>query len=565
MVLKTGENKPPPRHADLKHRCQCGFRRHISSSRISSVLSTAPVPQARRLNDLFPRKAGNLAFVQAQTDDLECKICACKQALTAARDKQTQLQRSSITLSTRSAEAAAVLATLSACAPPCPGAPPAPPAPPAPAAPPDTHAPASASGISASATAAAARACLVHRDTPATSAATSAAASHSADTSACSYADARTTAVVPLMSRQRLGSFYDPPGRDAWDKAPRAIDSFRCCAGISYDDLHAVDGGSSDVVDFSRYSIVSLIEKASRRKVARLTDSGAGISGEDICWFAQMHYDAAPGVPFSSSATISSPECLASLAIQIQLSRLDYALVNAAAESIHAYGSVATTQPASEEPAFNQAPRRPPPAHTFTTPASAPTFPVASGPSLDVPASGRSAGTATEAAAHEGSAVVELAADTARRMPPRWSGRVRCGVNDTYDGRAAVRWAVRSLLRRFCTLVPWHTTHELLGCFHVAMLRTLANARQGGGASGGGGGDVPDPRRSRVGGSLEEFLMQAVVAALGATHVLAEEIAAVASLRVLQDLVRSSQTHQLRPLLMHCASIVPASCQILHK
>ena len=159
---------------------------------------------------------------------------------------------------------------------------------------------------------------------------------------------------------------------------------------------------------------------------------------------------------------------------------------------------------------------------------------------------------------------MELGEDTARSTPPRWSGRVRCGVNETHDGRAAVRWAVRSLLRRFCTLVPWHTTHELLGCFHVAMLRTLANARQGGGASSGGGGDVPDPRRSGVGGSLEEFLMQAVVAALGATHVLAEEIAAVASLRVLQDLVRSSQTHQLGPLLMHCASIVPASCQILH-
>ena len=508
----------------------------------SPIRYTFPTP----LHGLFSRASDTLAFVQAQTDDLECKISTCKQALTAARDKQTQLQRSSIALSTRSAEAAVVLATLSDGTPACPGARPAPPI---------AASPASVSGLGASATAASARACLVNRDT---SAATSAAIGHSTATSARSHADTSMTAVVPLINRHRLGSFYDPPGRDAWDKAPRAIDSFRCCAGISYDDLRDVCEGTSDLIDFSQQSIVSLIEKASRRKVAQWTNRGPRVSGDDICWFPQMHYDAAPGVPFSSSATISSPECLASLAIQIQLSRLHYALVNAATDSINAYGGgIDTTEAASEASPSNKAPHRPPPEHPCPTAAPPPTSPAASPPALDVPGSCRSAGTAAEAAAHERSAAVELGEDTARSTPPRWSGRVRCGVDETHDGRAAVRWAVRSLVRRFCTLVPLHTIHELLECFHVALLRTIGSARQGSGASSGGGG-----------GSLQEFTVRAVVAALGVTYLLAEEIAAVACMRVLQDLVRVPGMPPLRSLVAVCsccADIMPASAQLPNK
>ena len=476
----------------------------------------------------------NVSNVQAQTGDLERRIAANQDQLATARHKKAELQQPRVSLSTRIADATAALAALSA-APP--------------AVPPPPHAPPSSSGLDPSATAAAARACLGHRDTSTTSShattATSTAHSHhSACPPASTHPDTLNAALIPHPTRQHVGTFYTPPGQNARAEAPRPIASFRHRAGISYEDLCAVAGGSSDLLDFSQHSVLSLIEESCRRKVGKLgsSDTGPGMTGDDVCWFPEMQYDAADGVSLSSSATISSPECFASLAIQGALTQLELALVTAATDhsSTSTPGGISCGH-ASKAPPPRKAPRCPVSGRAHTA-ATVPTLlPASRAPTEHRPASvaaGRSSGAA--GGVGDGDA---LAADggtsRARGDPPRWSGRVRCGVNETHDGRAAVRWIVRSLMRQFAAVVPRHTILELLDWYGMGLLRIIASAGQHVAAAGNGGdGETADSRRSGGGGSMVAFITSATAAAHGVMQVLSEEIADVADTRVLQRLVR---------------------------
>ena len=476
--------------------------------------------------------------VQAETADLEHQISACRQRLTASHSKQTELQRRRIALSTRHTDAAVSLTALTSsatCATSAPAAPP-----------PQT----SCSGLSSSTTAAALRASLGHTDaSPHTSAAP---APSAATAPSHTHANSTCTAVVPVMPRQHR-TFYNPPGRNPWTEAPRPIGSFRHCAGISYADLHAVAEGSSDLIDLRRQSVVSLIEKATLRKAQQMGVSGTGVPGDDICWFAEMPYEAAPGVPLSTSATIGSPECVATLAVHWILTQLELALITAATdcmgrEASEVIPSVTEVKPppsgTATAPPPTTPPTPPPACRTRTAATTARALPnlprkrsqrrPSSRPQEDPskthdPCSTESDSTVARDGAEEGQLATEASAGPTRSGTWRWSGCVRCGVNETHDGRAAMRSIVRGTVRRFCGLIPSQTILKILHGYLLGLVRMLGTV---------GPQSAAQEMEPHSSGGIVEFVSKATIAAQGAAQMLWTEIADVASMRVLQQLVR---------------------------
>ena len=107
---------------------------------------------------------------------------------------------------------------------------------------------------------------------------------------------------------------------------PREIAAFRSSAGISYEDLRAAADPAGPLVDFSRHALADLAQRVCARKAAQLQ-----LPSADVCWFVQTVYEVAEGAAVSVSATLSSPECLASFVLHYVVSRLEMTLITAAA------------------------------------------------------------------------------------------------------------------------------------------------------------------------------------------------------------------------------------------
>lgn len=114
---------------------------------------------------------------------------------------------------------------------------------------------------------------------------------------------------------------------DRWLRPPRPIESFRASASISCGDIREASGTAAALPDYSQHSIAALIEKVCQDKAFRSCKGPP----DEVCWFAQMHFEAAPGVPISASATLSTAECVASFGMHFLLTRLELALITAIA------------------------------------------------------------------------------------------------------------------------------------------------------------------------------------------------------------------------------------------
>ena len=91
---------------------------------------------------------------------------------------------------------------------------------------------------------------------------------------------------------------------------PPPLSSFRAFAGISYADLKECSGSAGRSIDFTHANLPDLIRRVRAEKAAR---EGCGVG--EVCFFLQLHWDAAPGLPLSMSSTQSTTECVASAAL----------------------------------------------------------------------------------------------------------------------------------------------------------------------------------------------------------------------------------------------------------
>lgn len=112
----------------------------------------------------------------------------------------------------------------------------------------------------------------------------------------------------------------DPPRTN--DAAlPPPITSFRHHASISYDDIRHASEAAAGAGDGQRLCMRKVLEQCMFRKAW-----AAGWAPGQVCWFVQTQYEVAPGVPLSYSTTLSTPECIGSMALHFLASCLEFSL-----------------------------------------------------------------------------------------------------------------------------------------------------------------------------------------------------------------------------------------------
>ena len=121
---------------------------------------------------------------------------------------------------------------------------------------------------------------------------------------------------------QRTDSWhlFTPP-----DLLPPPLSTFRHHVAISYADLVEASGSHTAVISFGDAAAWELMNQCMAGVLRRL-----GCAARDVCWVAQMAYEAAPGLPLSYSCTLSTPECAASCVLFLQALNLEAALISAA-------------------------------------------------------------------------------------------------------------------------------------------------------------------------------------------------------------------------------------------
>eukprot|EP00892_Ulva_mutabilis_P000106 jgi/Ulvmu1/10096/UM006_0043.1 len=434
-----------------------------------------------------------MAMLQAQCDAVAANISSLQQQLAAAQDRSADLQRRRIAVSSRLVQAASDLKSLAAANASISTAPEhstarsdEPPRQPGPRA--------------ATAPAATIRTCMSD------SAASEQTETRSAACTSMRHGDVQS-AVVPRRSRR--DSMYAP-----YAQPPPAVSDFRTVAGISHDDVCAVAGAVSGLIDFTQHTLTTLVDTACAHEAERL---GHGGYQGSICWFVQTKYEAARGVRISASATMSSPECLASYAAHFLIARLEFVLITTAAQCLSAGREAACNESDTARPAQKARhhgsscpsdPRRPPRAETVTCSPHTRTT------------------TGGSPAAHDGDG-------TRPSTPPQagtlWSGRLRCGVNDTCDARAALRRIVEELVRRCCRIVPLDTISRIMEAYHVYLQRT--------GVRPGRGGAEQRPQGSGpAADGAQAYMIRSVAAALGAAQAVEDAVAVFADMHELRQL-----------------------------
>ena len=112
---------------------------------------------------------------------------------------------------------------------------------------------------------------------------------------------------------------------------PAPIHSFKHCASIPHELLYRATTDTSPLSNFTHQSSRRLIDEY-KKKVAE----SLGCSQSQVCWFAQMHLQVAPGKHLSYSATLSSPKCVASFVLHYICGSLECGMLNAALDAMGA-------------------------------------------------------------------------------------------------------------------------------------------------------------------------------------------------------------------------------------
>eukprot|EP00892_Ulva_mutabilis_P001598 jgi/Ulvmu1/11439/UM076_0013.1 len=338
---------------------------------------------------------------QAEHDEAQRSVQNAQQRLSDTQERHATLQRHRVDLSSRNANAAAALAA---------------------------------------ARAAAACADRSTQHAPAAAAATAPLPTASQPPRSC-----HVTAGTLILQQRRAHSLFTTSVPQ-----PLRISSFHAAASISVADICAVAGGAGSPLDFSQHTLPSLLEKALGQRAAR---HGCAARPSAVCWFVQMQYAVEPGLPLSASATLSSPECLASFVLQFMMVRLELALLTHAADSVRTQGRGAGDMHGGAD---NQElpPRK---AHQPCSPSGSGTGPASDGGGGAI---GGGAGIST---------------------------RVRCGVNRTEGATRAVHAIVRGTLQRICRLVPLGAVVRLLHTYLASLRRrcSIVGATRGSVAAGG--------------------------------------------------------------------------------
>lgn len=141
------------------------------------------------------------------------------------------------------------------------------------------------------------------------------------------FINACTTDKSIVLKKPPSGCLHSPT-----PTSPPPISSFSHRAAISHADLLEASGSQTGRVDFSRHGLRALVEQSLITAAARMhADSPRPPPVSEVCWFVQMDHCAAPGLPLSLSSTLSSSECVASAVAHYLLSKLEFALLAAAA------------------------------------------------------------------------------------------------------------------------------------------------------------------------------------------------------------------------------------------
>lgn len=453
-------------------------------------------------------------LLQAQVDDLDKKISGAQQQLSSERARHAALQRCHVGLSSRVADAATALmaahASATAAGPGCL------PQPPDSAAAHAEHAE---------------HAEHVHgTGSTRTRVATLPSASLRLD-------DHAPSAVVPVQTRRP--GLYGP-----YTRPPPGISTFRRWEDISHDDLCAVAGADSGLIDFSQHSLTSLIDRAVQKKAAEV-----GVAGRKggVCWFVQMKYDVAPAVPLSVSASMSSPECFASYAAQFLLMRFEFIMINAVTQYAKKHDpslAVAMDElaPPSQKPRHGStaAPKATDAdLHAAQTDVTRPAS-SASAPAGACSVGGTRSGGDADAAADTDAATQPGVQSTPphAQQGPRWSGCLRCGVNDKHDVRAALGYIVCSIVRRCCALAPLDVVLAQLQAYHAYLRRSIPVSAEARSQERSAGDERPQRGGSSSGGT-GGIMACCVAAALGTAHAMQQVLAGTADMHALQQLVRA--------------------------
>lgn len=142
------------------------------------------------------------------------------------------------------------------------------------------------------------------------------------------HGDAPGQTALHMRAPQHL-AVIPQAGLRSWQRVPNTLPppvaSFRHCAGISYKDVLDTSGEPGPYVNFSRAGLQSLVTATKARKA-----SAARAAPGSVCWFVLSEYEVAPGLPLSYTSTMSTPECVASVAIHFLLMHFEFALCTAA-------------------------------------------------------------------------------------------------------------------------------------------------------------------------------------------------------------------------------------------
>lgn len=323
-------------------------------------------------------------------------------------------------------------------------------------------------------------------------------------------------AVHKALTRQVLTSadLYVTP-----DLLPPHISSFRCCAGIGYKDLLEASGSMSGTIDFTQLGFLDVLESARHAAAQRLCCGQA-----QICWFVQSHYEVAPGMPLSFSASLSSPECVASVILHCMLGQLEVSILglrdNPACARIFGNPHPQAVHPGLRTRACMGRSTGSDPSRRKRARCAAQREDVGTGVSMheyhscgdgddeheDLHAEwdgfkigcgggAYSGGEGALLGVHSGDARSELDSTTPRGM------RLRCGVNETCDAAVAIRTVVERVAEtvRLCSAVDAEAAWGLLrACGDrcgeiVAMFQASSGGAAGGVAAAGIDEVLPPP------------------------------------------------------------------------
>eukprot|EP00892_Ulva_mutabilis_P004396 jgi/Ulvmu1/2328/UM013_0176.1 len=286
-----------------------------------------------------------------------------------------------------------------------------------------------------------------------------------------------------LIPRHTTATLYQ-----AQSPLPPTISSFRATAGIGHVDLLEASGSTSGTLDFSVVSMPELVRRVRVSKAARL-----GCAPEEVCYFVQLHWDAATELPMgtaaqaavaeaaqplSLSSTLSTPECVASFAIMVLLADL---------EGLLRSSRIGTVEPSASESDESTS------QHTSKRACSRSNRPATAvldntHPDTAPPCCGSAAPPAYSTACCQ-SCRSRVGRTLRTLRGSTWSGLVTCGVHETCCARCAVRNVVRQVVCRAYGSDRGERLWAMCRKVQREVVTMAGDVQNGVGGDGGDGGD----------------------------------------------------------------------------